>query len=108
VNNDPWSDMMLLGRPWVHTMWAINPLAKSFRPMVSLHATKWAIFVTQSTMTRKALLPSASGNPVMKSMDIESHGLVGNCSGLRSPKGAWQIGFILLHVSQLSTYLCMY
>jgi len=54
------------------------------------------------------LCPSVVGNPVMKSVDKESQGRVGNASGLRSPNGTCWIGLIRLQVSQLSTYLLMY
>jgi hypothetical protein len=76
--------------------WSINPSAKSCGSIVSLHAMKWDIFVSQSMITHSALQLSTSGRPVMKSMEIESHGLIGNCKGLSNPNGACHIGLILL------------
>jgi hypothetical protein len=82
----------------------MNPSAKSCSPIVSLHEMKWDIFVSRSTITHSALQLSTSRRPVMKSMEIESHGLVGNCRGLSNPNGACHIGLIILQVSQLSMY----
>jgi hypothetical protein len=99
VNSNPLSEIILLGSPWAHTMCSRNSSAKSFGPIVSLHITKWAILVRQSTITDKVLHPSTSGGPMIKSMYIESYGCEGSCRGHNSPKGACRIGLIGLQVS---------
>ena len=100
VNSDPLSDTMLLGSPWGRTTCFINSSASLFGSIVSLQATKCPILVSRSITTHKALHPSVFGNPVMKSMDIESHGRCGGASGFSSPNGACRIGLIRLQVSQ--------
>jgi hypothetical protein len=67
--------------------------------IVSEQGTKCAILVSRSTITHSALHPSTGGNPITKSIEIESHGRSGICKGFRSPNGAYLTGLILLHVS---------
>ena len=72
--------------------------------IVSSHATKCPILVNWSMITHRALIPLLVGNPVMKSIDMESHGLCGGSKSFRSPKGTCLIGWIHQHVSQWSMY----
>src|SRR3978361_2136128 len=100
MNRDPLSDTMSVGSPCGRMIYVTKLAARSSGFMVSLQATKCAIFVSLSTTTHRALHPSVVGSPVMKSIDIESHGLCGGVSGFSSPKGACLIGLIRLQVSQ--------
>jgi hypothetical protein len=96
VNRDPQCEIILLGRLWVHTTWVRNPSANSFSPIISTHGTKWAIFIRCSMITQMVLEPSSLGSPVIKSMDINYHGLSGICRGYRRPNGVCLISLICL------------
>ena len=108
VNSDPRSEMMLVGSPCGRMTCCRNASASSGGVIVSEHGMKCAILVSRSTITHRELSSSVGGSPVMKSMDIESHGRFGGCRGLSSPKGACLIGLIRLQVSQWSTYRLIY
>jgi hypothetical protein len=71
--------------------------------LVLWHGTKWAIFVSRSTTTRMASKPVDKGRSVIKSQEIEAHGLEGIGSGCNSPYGACRGALERWHVSQLST-----
>jgi hypothetical protein len=76
--------------------------------IMSEQGTKCAILLSGSTITHNVLHLSTGGNPVMKFMDIESHGQSVTCSSFSSPNGAYLTGIILLHVSQWLTYRFIY
>jgi hypothetical protein len=96
--------MMLLGNPWVRTMYKMKPSANCPGFIMSEQGTKYTILVSQSTITHSAFHPTTCGNPIMKSIEIESHSQSGTCKGFRSRNRACLTGLILLHVSQWSIY----
>jgi hypothetical protein len=55
-------------------MYEMKPSASYLGFIMSEQGTKCAILVSRSTITHSALHPSTGGNPIMKSIDIESHG----------------------------------
>jgi len=98
VNNNSLSDMMSMGRPWGR-MTCLTKLSASFvGSIVSSHATKCPILVNRSMITHRASLPLLVGNPGMKFIGMESHGLCGGSMGFRSRKGMFLIGLIRRHV----------
>ena len=100
VNSDPLSEKISAGRPWGRTTCLTKLSASSVGSIVPSQATKCPILVNRSMITHRALLPLLVGNPVMKSIDIESHGLCWGLIGFRSPNGACLMDLICRHVSQ--------
>jgi hypothetical protein len=68
--------------------------------IVSEQGTKYAILLSRFTITHNELHPSTNGNPIIKSIDIKSHGVSGTCNGFNNPNGACLTGLILLQVSR--------
>src|SRR4030095_2377448 len=82
------SEMTSWGRPCKHQISLAKIGANSFAPVLLVwRGMKWAIFVNQSTTTQIVLKESlpASGNPVIKSQEIEVHGARGSSREERRP-----------------------
>jgi len=74
-------------------------------PQVSWMSIKRADFVSLSTRTQIAFfLEAERSNPIIKSINIESHFQVGISKGLSSPTARWYSAFTFWHVKYLSTY----
>jgi hypothetical protein len=76
-------------------MYEMNRSANCSGLIMSEQRTKCAILLSRSTITHNELHPSTNGNPVIKSIDIESHGISGTCNSLINPNGACLTGLIL-------------
>ena len=85
TNSEPRSEVMCEGTPCLEKTWRKNNLANIGDMMVSTVGIKIDCLVRQSTITSIVLEPLDMGNFLMKSMDIEFHGLSGIRSCFRSP-----------------------
>jgi len=72
---------------------------------VSWIGIKWAYLISLSTITQMTfLLEIDRGNPMMRSIEIESHFYVGISNNLSSSTSCWSSSLILWWVRHLSTY----
>ena len=85
TNSKPWSEVTWEGTPCLEKTWGTNNLANIGDVMVSMVGIKIDCLVRQSMMTNIILELLDMGNFLMKSMDIEFHGLSGIGSCFRSP-----------------------
>ena len=85
TNSKPRSEVMCEGMPCLEKTWRTNNLANIGDVIVSTVRIKIDCLVRWSMMTSIVLEPSDMGNFLMKSMDIEFHGLSGIGSCFRSP-----------------------
>jgi len=85
----PWSEMISSRKPWYQNTWSRINLA-ILSPIIDLlHGMKWTMFVKQSTTTNMESNKLESGKSMMKSMEIEDHGVEGMGNGWRSSYGWW-------------------
>ena len=85
TNSKPQSEVTYEGMPCLEKTWRTNNLANIGDVMVSTVGIKINCLVRQSTLTNIMSEPLDMGNFLMKSMDIEFHGLSGIRSCFRSP-----------------------
>ena len=85
TNSEPWLEVMWEGTPCLEKTWRTNSLANIGDVMVSTVGIKIDCLVKWSTMTNIVSEPLDKGNFLMKSMDMEFHGLSGIGSCFRSP-----------------------
>ena len=96
---------MPLGIPCRRSISVTYNYANLFMPQVSCIGRKSADLVRLSTTTQLAFfLEAEMGNPMMKSIEIESHFQVGIASGLNPPMGHWCSALTFGQVKHLSAY----
>ena len=85
TNSEPQSEVTWEGMPCLEKTWRMNSLANIGDVMVSTVGIEIDCLVRQSMMTNIILELLDMGNFLMKSMDMEFHGLSGIGSCFRSP-----------------------
>ena len=85
TNSKPRSEVMCEGTPCLEKTWRMNSLANIGDVMILMVGIKIDCLVRWSMMTNIMLEPLDVGNFLMKSMDIEFHGLLGIGSCFRNP-----------------------
>ena len=96
---------MSLGVPCNHIISLTYDYANLSIHQVSCMGWKWANLVSLSTMTKIAFfLEAERGNPMMKSIEIESHFQVGTSSSPNCPTGRWCSALTFWQVKHLSIY----
>jgi len=83
---------MVDGSPWRRTTSRKNNSASPKAFIVVWHGIQWPIFESRSTTTHIASIPSHSGNPTTKSIELSSHASPGTGKGRRTPK----VGYLKL------------
>ena len=84
-NGAPRSETMSSGNPWRCSIFAKIIFVVSKPEMALEHDIKCAILVNRSTTTMMESCPSESGKSVMKSIEMDDHGLSGSGRVRSSP-----------------------
>lgn len=74
-----------------------------FSMILSLHGMKWAILVKRSTTTHIVSQFCDKGNPTMKSILMDDHGVLGISRGLSWPCVSCLDGFARIQLGQFET-----
>ena len=98
------SDTISSGRPWSLHISLRKAFAQSVAVAVSMRGTKWANFVKRSTTTITCVCPLDSGNAVMKSTEVDTHGEGAKSRGCNNPYRACRGDLFRWQTSQLLTY----
>jgi hypothetical protein len=77
-----------------------NNLVVASPVIVFLQGIKCDIFVKRSTTTRIESNLFEIGRPVIKSINRDVQGLLGICSGFKSPCGRWRIHLVQKQILQ--------
>src|SRR3978361_1087180 len=98
------SDTISSGWSWVLHISLRKAFAQSVAMAVSLRGTKWAILVKRSTTTIICVCSLDSGNAVMMSTEVDTHGEGTESRGCNNLYLACRGDLFRWHVSQLRTY----